>query len=178
MIKILIGVVVVTIAVIATFLILDPKVGITATNAPITEVSNNTFSVTIEGEVYKPGSYTMEDSKSLGDLIAAAGGTTSSADERAFYETAALVNGATYYIASLYDATDLCNKEAVNKVNVNNDSAEVLQSVNGITPTIASSIVTYRNENGLFATLEDLQQVYGIGPATYKKIRNYVYLHA
>lgn len=178
MIKILIGVVVVTIAVIAVFLFLDPKVGIAQTNSAVTEVTNNTFSVTVEGEVYKPGTYTLDEGKTLIDLIEAAGGTTSSADERAYYETAELVNGSSYYIASLYDASDLCSKEPVNKVNINNDDAETLASVNGITSTIANSIITYRNDNGMFATLEQLQEVYGIGPATYKKIRGYVILHA
>lgn len=178
MIKILIGVVVVTIAVIATFLFLDPKVGIVQTNSAVTEVSNNTFTVTVEGEVYKPGTYTLDEGKTLIDLIEAAGGATSSADERAYYETAELVNGTTYYIASLYDSTDLCNKEQVNKVNINNDDADTLATVNGITSTIANSIVTYRVETGMFSTLEQLQEVYGIGPATYKKIRGYVILHA
>ena len=178
MIKILIGVVVVTIAVIAVFLFLDPKVGIVQTNSAVTEVANNTFSVAIEGEVYKPGTYTLEEGKTLIDLIETAGGVTSSADERAYYETAELVNGSTYYIASLYDSADLCNSEQVNKVNVNNDYADTLATVNGITSTIANSIVAYRNENGIFSTLEQLQEVYGVGPATYKKIRGYVILHA
>ena len=177
MVKILIGVVVVTVLVIATFLILDPKVGIT--NSPtVQEVAKNTFSVTVEGEVFKPGNYTLEDGATLGDLIDTAGGVTSSADARAYYETAELVNGSSYYIASLYDSNDVCNIEEVAKVNINNDNADTLATVNGITNTIANSIITYRNENGLFSTLEQLQEVYGIGPATYKKIRGYVYLHA
>ena len=55
MVKILIGVVVVTVLVITTFLILDPSIGITQNGATVTEVSNNTFVITVEGEVYKPG---------------------------------------------------------------------------------------------------------------------------
>ena len=177
MVKILIGVVVVTVLVIATFLILDPNVGITQNGATVTEVSNNTFVVTVEGEVYKPGTYTLTDNATMSDLIETAGGTTSNADERAYYETATLVNGSSYYIASKFDATDLCNSSSVAKVNINSDSSETLATINGITSTIASSIVTYRNEHGLFSTIEELQEVYGIGPATYKKVRGYVILH-
>ncbi|MCR4911865.1 MAG: helix-hairpin-helix domain-containing protein [Bacilli bacterium] len=178
MVKILIGVVVVTVVVIATFLVLDPKVGIVNNGAAVTEVSNSTFTVTVEGEVYKPGNYTLEEGKTIGDLLEAAGGVTSSADARAYYETAELVNGSTYYIASLFDATDICSSEQVAKANINSDDAETLSKVNGITSTIANSIITYRTETGLFSTLEQLQEVYGIGPATYKKIRGYVILHA
>ena len=178
MIKVLIGVVIVTIIVIGTFLILDPKVGLTSSGAQVTEVSqSHTFSVQVEGEVYKPGTYTMEEGKTIGDLITEAGGLTSSADLRAYYDTVELTSGSSYYIASLYDANDVCSMNAVNKVNINSDDASTLASVNGITSTIATSIITYRSENGLFQTLEQLQEVYGIGPATYKKIRGYVILH-
>lgn len=176
MIKILIGVVLVTIAVIATFLVLDPNIGIQSAGN-VTEVAN-TFSVVVEGEVYKTGTYTLNEGALMSDLIEAAGGTTNNADERAYYETAVLTSGMTYYIASKYDATDLCNASEIDKVNVNSDDATTLASISGITSTIANSIVTYRSENGLFSTLEDLLQVYGIGNATYRKIRNYVVLHA
>ena len=176
MFKILIGVLVVTVAVIATFLILDPSVGVTSTD-PVTEVAN-TFTVTVEGEVYKTGSYTMNEGALMADLLEAAGGINNNADTRAFYNEATLTSGMTYYIASKDDSSDLCNTSEVDKVNVNNDDANALANVNGITSTIANSIVTYRNEHGLFSTLEQLMEVYGIGNATYRKIRNYVILHA
>ena len=176
MFKILIGVVIVAVAVIATFLVLDPNVGIQST-AEVTEVAK-TFSVVVEGEVYKTGSYTMQEGALMKDLLEACGGTTNNADSRAYYEEATLTSGMTYYIASRYDSNDLCNTSEVAKVNVNSDDASSLATVNGITQTIANSIITYRNENGLFSTLEDLLQVYGIGNATYHKIRGYVILHA
>ena len=176
MIKILIGVVVVTVAVIATFLVLDPNIGIQSV-ANVTEVAN-TFSVVVEGEVYKTGTYTLKDGALMSDLIEAAGGLTNNADEREFYETSILTSGMTYYIASKYDVTDLCNASEIEKVNINVDDAQTLATVNGITNTIANSIVTYRNDSGLFSSLEQLLEVYGIGNATYRKIRNYVILHA
>ena len=109
MIKILIGVVVATIAVIGVFLVLDPRVGITSTGTTdVTETAKNTFTVSVEGAVYKPGSYTMEENATMDDLINAAGGTTSAVDERAYYSEALLVNGMSYFIASRYDTTDLC----------------------------------------------------------------------
>ncbi len=66
----------------------------------------------------------------------------------------------------------------MDKVNVNSDDATTLATVSGITTTIANSIVSYRSENGEFSTLEQLLEVYGIGNATYRKIRGYVILHA
>ena len=176
MFKILIGVVIVAVAVIATFLVLDPNVGIQSTGQ-VAEVAKS-FSVVVEGEVYKTGSYTMQEGAIMSDLLEACGGINNNADERAFYNDATLTSGMTYYIASKYDINDLCNVNEVEKVNVNSDDATALSKVNGITQTIANSIVTYRNENGLFSTLEQLLEVYGIGNATYHKIRGYVILHA
>ena len=178
MIKIILGVVIVTIAVIAAFLVLDPNVGITSTNAPVTEVAANTFTVSIEGEVYNTGKYTLNEGTTMSELVNVAGGLTNNADERCYYESTLLTNGMTYYIASKYDATDLCNMSEVEKVNVNLDDAETLATVSGITSTIGNSIVSYRTEHGLFSSLEHLMEVYGIGNATYRKIRNYVILHA
>ncbi len=178
MIKILIGVVVATLAVIGVFLFLDPNTSISKVGTTdVTEVAKNTFTVTVEGAVYNPGSYTIADNATMDDLISAAGGSTSNADDRAYYSDATLVSGMTYYIASKFDASDLCSNTELEKVNINYDDASVLSNVSGITTTIANSIVSYRSSTGLFSTLEQLQEVYGIGAATYKKIRNYVILH-
>lgn len=172
----MIGVVVVAIAVISAFLIIDPKMQ-ASTAGTVTEVAT-TFSVAIEGEVYKAGNYTMKDGSTMLDLISTAGGVTVNADSRAYYEEAELTKGMTYYIASRYDSSDICSASEVNKVNINVDDADTLTSISGITSTIANSIVSYRNENGLFSTIEQLMEVYGVGNATYRKIRNYVILHA
>lgn len=176
MFKILIGVVVVAIAVISAFMIIDPKLQ-AETAGTVTEVANS-FTVAIEGEVYKTGNFTMKEGSTMIDLIETAGGTTINADSRAYYEEALLTKGMTYFIASRYDSSDICSASEVSKVNINVDDAETLTTVSGITSTLANSIITYRESNGIFATLEELMEVYGIGNATYRKIRNYVILHA
>ena len=137
----------------------------------------NRFSFTVEGEVSKPGTYVLEEVTTMGQLIEAAGGISSNADELAFFEDVTLVSGTTYYIAGKYDASDICSNAPIDKVNINSDTADELMSVNGISSSIASAIVSYRVENGTFRTLEDLLNVYGIGNATYRKIRGYVILH-
>ena len=50
-------------------------------------------------------------------------------------------------------------------------------TINGISASVASSIVSYRQNDGFFETLEELLNVYGIGNATYRKVRDYVILH-
>ena len=180
MVKVLIGVVVAAFIVVIGFLIIDPDLNQVTDNGAVTEVidTNSGNKYTIEGEVNKAGTYVLSDSATMADLIAAAGGTNSNADDLAYFENATLKSGSTYYIAGKYDATDICSKSEVTKVNINEDDATTLMSVNGITTSIASSIVSYRSENGIFNTIEQVMEVYGIGNATYHKIRNYVILHA
>ena len=176
MLKIIIGVVVVTIAVIGAFLIIDPNVTQNAVDST-TEVAK-TFTVAIEGEVYKTGNFTMKEGSTMADLINTAGGVTVNADSRAYYLEAEISKGMTYFIASKYDSSDICSTSEVEKVNINIDDATTLTTVSGITSSIANSIISYRNEKGGFSTLEQLLEVYGVGNATYRKIRGYVILHA
>lgn len=181
MVKILIGVVIAAFIVIVGFLLIDPDLNTVNNNsAVVSEIVEDQKGsrYTIEGEVNKAGTYVLSDSITMADLIAAAGGVTSNADDLAFFDEAPLKSGSTYYIAGKYDETDICSKTEISKVNVNEDDASTLMSVNGITTSIASSIVSYRSENGIFDTIEELMDVYGIGNATYRKIRNYVILHA
>ena len=180
MLKVLIGVVVAAFVVIVGFLLIDPDLNTVSDNNVITEVvdTKSGSKYTIEGEVNKAGTYVLSDAITMADLIEAAGGTNSNADELAYFESAVLKSGSTYYIPGKYDTTDICSKSEVSKVNINEDDAATLMSVNGITTSIASSIVSYRTENGIFNTIEQLMDVYGIGNATYHKIRNYVILHA
>ena len=175
MVKLIIGAVIAVFLVIGGFMLLDPMINQSQT-AEVTEVGE-TFTYTIEGEVSKVGTYTLKDAISMSDLIEAAGGVSSNADDRAYFSTASLKAGETYYIASKFDSTDVCGTSAISKVNINKDDATTLMSVNGITSSIASSIVSYRGEKGTFQTLEQLKEVYGIGDATYRRIRNYVILH-
>ena len=55
------------------------------------------------------------------------------------------------------------------KININKASAEELTQLQGVGPKYAAKIVEYREQNGPFASPEDLMKIPGIGPATYEK---------
>ncbi len=57
------------------------------------------------------------------------------------------------------------------QININTASPEQLDGLKGIGPTKAQAIVDYRRQHGAFKTVDDLQNVPGIGPATLKDIR-------
>ncbi len=61
------------------------------------------------------------------------------------------------------------------KLEINSASAEdIYTSLKGIGPKTAQSIVDYRNKHGFFETLDDLQAVKGIGPATIRDIERQI----
>lgn len=179
MIKLIIGAVVAAFVVIVGFLIIDPEINVTTNESAEVSDDNSISSgkYSIEGEINKAGTYSFNSTPTMDDLIVAAGGLTNNADERAFYTTYELTAGNTYYIASYYETSDLCGGNSIEKANINKDDAEKLSEINGLSKTVATAIVSYRSEHGEFNCLEDLLDVYGIGNATYRKIRNYVILH-
>ena len=175
MVKLIIGVVIAAVVVIGGFLVLTPIVN--SSNSSTSETIDTSHAYTIEGEINKSGTYIISGSEvTMADLIEAAGGVTSNADELAYIEEAVLTVGVSYYIAPKFDYADTCHDTEISKVNINEDDAETLLTINGITSSIASGIVSYRNTNGTYNTLEDLLDVYGIGNSTYRKVRNYVTL--
>ena len=57
-------------------------------------------------------------------------------------------------------------------VNINTATAEELETVTGIGPVLAQSILDYRAEHGDFRTLDELLEVRGIGSAKLDAMRD------
>lgn len=60
------------------------------------------------------------------------------------------------------------------QIDINAAGEEELCKLPGIGPAKAGAIVEYRQQNGPFATTEELRAVRGIGDKTYWKIREHV----
>jgi competence protein ComEA len=58
-------------------------------------------------------------------------------------------------------------------VNLNTATAVELQRLNGIGKVLSQRIVDYRNENGPFKSIEDLDKVSGIGPKKLEAVRDH-----
>lgn len=62
-------------------------------------------------------------------------------------------------------------------INVNKANSVQLQTLNGIGPTKAQEIISYRKSHGGFKTVEELVNVKGIGPKTLMKMKAQVVIH-
>ncbi|MED3894187.1 helix-hairpin-helix domain-containing protein [Priestia aryabhattai] len=137
--------------------------------------------VDIKGAVQKPGVYQLPKDARVKDALAQAGGATKEADLRQLNLASKLQDAMAVYIpaageeippsspVSSISSSGTSNDQPL--VNINTANTDELQTLNGIGPSKASAIVSYREENGLFQTVEDLGQVSGIGEKSLEKIK-------
>lgn len=146
-------------------------------NNEVVEVTKFIY-VDIKGEVMNPGVYKVEDPTRLFQVISLAGGTTMNADLLAFNMSMKLRDEQVIYIPSVYDdyplITDIVEDIENGIVNINTASLEQLDTLPGIGPTTAQSIIDYREENGDFSNIDDILFVIGIGESTLNEIREFI----
>lgn len=91
-----------------------------------------------------------------------------------------MLGSPTTAIAQTQAATEQMPAEVVpdNRVNINTADAETLAlALDGVGMAKARDIIVYREQNGEFKTVDDLQKVRGIGKATLERNRNRILLN-
>lgn len=144
--------------------------------------------VHVTGEVKHPGVYSFTTDKRVQDAIQEAGGFTENANINAINLAAPLEDGMQIRILSVLpdqgsgldsvgqdDGGDQRFTSPVDfLVNINTATQAELEMLPEIGPAIAEDIIAYRQNEGLFTSIEDIQKVQGIGPATYKAIKDLI----
>ncbi|HEM4973975.1 TPA: helix-hairpin-helix domain-containing protein [Streptococcus suis] len=140
--------------------------------------------VDVKGAVVKPGLYTLEAGARVNDAVEAAGGLTSQADPKSINLAQKLRDEAVVYVASKDEnisvvasttASSAISPEGnESKVNLNTATEADLQTISGIGAKRAADIIAYREANGGFKSVDDLNNVSGIGDKTMESIRPYV----
>lgn len=137
-----------------------------------------TIVVQAAGSVVSPGVYTLPAGSRVNELISAAGGPAPGADTEALQLAAVLADGQRVYVpvaGEIPPGAALAGPAAPaggggggaspGPLDLNRASAQELDALPGIGPATAAAIVAYREANGPFASVDDLLEVRGIGPA-------------
>ena len=136
--------------------------------------TNDSIKVHITGEINNPGLIELTSGDRILDAIEKAGGTTNMADTSKVNLAYILSDGEKVYIPSVNDEEGVAyiqNTSENIKININTATQEELETLTGIGEATAQSIIEYREENGKFASIEDLKNVSGIGDSKYEKIK-------
>ncbi len=140
--------------------------------------------VDVKGAVHAPGVYTMADHHRVIDAVKKAGGFSDEAEQNAVNLAKVVEDQMVIYIPKVGEEelqSTVLNEASVSAeepetsealIDINHAQKEALMTLNGIGSSKADSILSYREEHGLFQTIEDIKKVSGIGDATYENLKD------
>ena len=141
------------------------------------------FVVHVVGAVNAPGLTSLPINSRMSDTVAAAGELRPDADGDRLNLAAPLADGVRLFVP-IVGQTDpppavvvsggssgaAASPEQGGPVDINSASATELDVLPGVGPSTAAAIVAYRTEHGRFVSIDELQEVRGIGPAKFEAL--------
>jgi competence protein ComEA len=144
--------------------------------------------VQVAGAVRRPGVYRVPADARVFQAVTEAGGFTDEADQQALTLAARLTDGCRVYVPRVGERVveplvplvqevgggnggNNGNGGDAGVVSLNSATVEQLDSLPGIGPAIAQDIITYREANGPFTSIDQLSEVPGIGSARLERLR-------
>lgn len=128
--------------------------------------------VDVTGAVRRPGVYRMPAGSRVDDAVTRAGGPTGKAELEAVNLAARLADGQQVVVPeSLPGGAAATAASEDGPISLGTATVEQLEEIDGIGPVTAGDIVDFRDEHGGLASVDQLDQVPGIGPATMEALR-------
>lgn len=145
-------------------------------------ISKN-VTIYVSGEVNNPGIVTIESDKRLYDAVEKLGGVTQNADLNRINLAIKLNDEEHYIIPKIGEENiisqdisvnniDTIKNEQTSKININTATIEELDNLPGVGEATANKILNYREENGMFKSIEEIKNVNGIGEKKYIDIKD------
>jgi competence protein ComEA len=135
--------------------------------------------VYVSGAVREPDVYRLPPGSIVEDAVEAAGGATDDADLECINLAQELADQQHVHVPRAGEESPppaLSGGQAAgdHAININTATASELEELPGIGPVMAARIVDFREANGPFAGVEDIQDVVGIGPATFDGLKDLI----
>lgn len=141
--------------------------------------------VSVTGLVARPSVVTLPAGARVADAIAAAGGAAAEADLTGVNLAARLADGDSVVVGSTPasgagasgfsgatggSGASAATGPAGGLINLNTADLAALDTLPGVGPVMAQNILAWRETNGTFSSIEQLQEISGIGPSRYAQI--------
>jgi competence protein ComEA len=162
--------------------VLTPR--IVATGQPVALMSSQpsptAIVVDVEGKVMQPGLQTLPVDARVADAIAAAGGfrhgvTHTDVNLAAHVTDGQLIAiGITTSAAGVAGSTGSGSGGTGSKVNINTAAESDFEGLPGVGPVLANRMLQWRQTHGLFGSINDLQDIPGIGPKVFANLSAYI----
>jgi competence protein ComEA len=141
--------------------------------------------VHVVGAVRRPGVYRLDGHARVQDALRRAGGATGRADVSAINLAALIQDGVQIVVprrgaAGAMPAAGAASGASAETgapsapVNLNTATEEQLETLDGVGPATAGKILDYRKTHGGFRSVDDLDEVSGIGPKRLEALRGKV----
>jgi competence protein ComEA len=131
--------------------------------------------VDVAGAVHRPGLYHLPQGARIADAIAHAGGLTKHADPALVNLAAPLADGEQVLVPARGGAAaGVVGASSAAPVDLNAATVEQLDALPGIGPATAAKIVSFRQAHGPFRSVNELDAVPGIGPARIDQLKGLV----
>jgi competence protein ComEA len=135
--------------------------------------------VSVVGRVVRPGLVTLTEGARVADALHASGGPVPGVDLGPLNLARRLADGEQLYVGvppppgaePVAGATAPGEPE---KVDLNTATLTELDTLPGVGPVTAQSIVDWRTEHGRFDSVDQLREIDGIGPSRFEKLRDLV----
>lgn len=150
------------------------------------EEEKSKIKVYVTGEVNQPGVIELEEGARIQDAIKGAGGIKAEANLKNINLAYEISDGEKIYVPNLSEVSEeeiseepasgesnsSSSSSSKGKININKATETELTSIPGIGASTAQKIISHREENGKFKTIEDIKNVSGIGDSKYEKMKD------
>lgn len=154
------------------------------------ELTRETIFVDIVGEVNSPSMVEVGSKDRLQIAVDKAGGLTEKADRDSINLAQKLTDGAQYIIPKKGEELKINYSDnqksegsvkntvadSEGKVNINTADKDELKTLSGIGDVLAQRIIDYRNENNGFKSVDDINNVKGIGEKKFEEIKSEIFV--
>ena len=130
------------------------------------EISAAEVTVHVAGSVKNPGLYRLSVGARIADAIAAAGGVSKKNASNSVNLAREVVDGEQILVG------ENLSGGTARGISINSASVSELEDLPGVGPVIAARIVSYREANGPFTSIDALGEVSGIGDSILGSVRD------